>query len=212
VAQWTGVSTKQVALLRRRFTMLVAQSHRRANTMRLKNATLVCDCTRFIGTGDCVDGVYRYAKWHNLVDDGPKLLVIMHNPAGNTGDSGPTTKRLKKHALATGYNQLLVGNLDPYMTTDPGEITQVSDAVASRNDQHIRMMIEQSGTGAILLAWGKLHSGYTQRLASALIERLSDLGRPLVCLGLTEGVYPMHPYALQCRTPFQAFQAPRRVT
>jgi hypothetical protein len=119
---------------------------------------------------------------------------------------------VKTFALKHYYGAILVGNIFPYMTPDPHDLSTVGYAVAAGrllnsetlNALHIDLMASQSYDD-ILVAWGVLKSGMVP-YADAIYDRLRTLGRETVCLGKNKDGEPKHPGRLSGSTRFQPYE------
>jgi hypothetical protein len=138
-----------------------------------------------------IEGPYRYLlrRWW-----GPRpeyLLWVMLNPSTADGQSDDATLlRCLAFSRREGYDRLLVANLFAFRTSQPEQLRQVADPVGNENDQHIQDAAARAST--IIVAWGTRGSLHDRDQTV-----LTQLARPLWCLGTNRDGSPRHPLYLK---------------
>lgn len=87
-----------------------------------------------------------------------------------------------------GHSAMYVGNLNPYRSTNPNLVEEMSEILALRNTMHLVDMVKLSVK--VVCAWGTM----------GLTKPPAFLGTNTWHLGLTKEGYPKHPLRLSKET------------
>lgn len=159
------------------------------------------------------DRTIRYAlsRWWG---DGPRLLVIGMNPsvADEVRDDATITRCMRR-ARDMGLDGLEMRNVFPFVATKPADLWARMLAMPDMELLgHIRansMAVTHATiqAGAVLVAWGTLPKE-ARPSAARMVDVLTSLGRPLLCLGTTRDGSPRHPSRLGYAVQPQPWSAP----
>ena len=145
---------------------------------------------------------YRYALTRVWAAEERRLLYVMLNPSTATeAQNDPTIERCERRARALGYGGFRAVNLFALRETDPVAMRRAERPVGAGNDAALRD--GALWADVVLAAWG-VHGTHLGRDAEVL-EILRDSGRPLLCLGQTQGGQPRHPLYVAYATAPQPF-------
>ncbi|RWX03381.1 DUF1643 domain-containing protein [Flavobacterium cerinum] len=133
-------------------------------------------------------GNYRYRLWRVWDESKPKVLFIMLNPSqADDMRNDPTIRRCIGFAKLWGYGGLMVGNIFPYISTEPKALKYVEDFHNDLNLIHISNMANQCSI--IVYAYGN---------APIEVKHIPLDGWPnRHHLGLTASGNPKHPLYLK---------------
>lgn len=135
-------------------------------------------------------GIYRYTLWRQWATTGPALMALMLNPStADQSSNDPTVERVERRARALGFSRLVVTNIFALRATDPMVMLRHPSPVGMDNDLHILEQARQASQ--IILAWGT-HGSHLGRVQEVL-EVLSSVETPCVCLGTNADGSPKHP-------------------
>jgi hypothetical protein len=138
---------------------------------------------------------YRYRLYREWDIEMPTVLFIMLNPSSANGDTDdPTTRRVINFAKQWGYGKVYIGNLFPFICTDPQKykIAQkkksalVVAATERRNQIHVKAMCKKASR--VIYAWG--HNIRTP-------VWLEQLVHTPFCIALSKRQFPKHPLYLK---------------
>lgn len=150
-------------------------------------------------------GRYRYRLWRRWSTCYPPAVFVMLNPStADASNLDPTCRRCVGFAREWGYGGIEVVNLFALRSTDPSALYGAADPVGPENDAAI---VEAALLGPVVAAWG-VHGALNRRgrEVAALLRR--ELGKPLLCLGVTVRGEPRHPLYLKASSPRQPFSYP----
>lgn len=138
-------------------------------------------------------GKYRFRLWRNWDSSKPKVLFIMLNPStADHFNNDPTIRRCISFAKSWGYGGIMVGNLDPMISTDPKKLKRDLDEetyrVFDKNMQAVMAMSFEAKK--IILAWGNPPKHVNTASFWTLVGGVSYLG-------LTKSGEPKHPLYLR---------------
>lgn len=159
--------------------------------------------------------VYRYSLTRILRETPQRrLMFLMLNPSTATADKDdPTIRRCIGYAKRWGFNQLMIGNVFAYRSTDPKALAPAAqrgvDIIGPENDFQI---LEMAGfADMIIAAWGQ-HGGLLWR-SESVSKLMRDNHLRMHCLKVTKYGEPCHPLYLRGDLepfPFTAPSAPAR--
>lgn len=150
-------------------------------------------------------GNYRYALWRQLQrrleprisEQGETALFVMLNPStADDLEDYPTIRRCLGFVRREGFARLAVANLYALCSTDPARLATHPDPIGPVNDEWIGILAGDASL--IIAAWGASRHAAPGRIETVL--RLLG-GRPLRCLGLTDGGHPRHPLMVRADQP-----------
>lgn len=150
-------------------------------------------------------GNYRWTLTR-VWDERPMLLVVMFNPStANAEVDDPTISLLCWIASHAGYGGFTVVNLIPLRSPLPELAIDMVRHFDTAPDWEARDALQRNlsvidgqvrEAGAILIAWGALAKACASWADQVLEEIDTARGdKPLYCLGVTKGGYPLHPLA-----------------
>ena len=87
---------------------------------------------------------YRYQLSRIWDDSKPKVLFIMHNPSvADAVQADPTMTRCVNFARAWGYGGIYIGNLSPFIATNPKDLKHLSndELQPKDNNDHVAFMM-----------------------------------------------------------------------
>ena len=136
----------------------------------------------------------RYA----LTKDGSNpLLVIGLNPStANETKPDNTMKSVLRIASYNNYDGFVMLNLYPLRSTCPAKLPEQSDTEIYENNIHvIKDILEKYPESDILLAYGNniIQKKYLRQYAEEIIKMLREMGRNILCIGVTKCGMPKHP-------------------
>lgn len=149
-----------------------------------------------------VDGNYRFALWRVVeparIGD---VLFLMANPSiAGASDDDPTIRRCVGFTRSLGFRRLLVGNINPQISTDPANVITPPRDVLRLNDTWIRTLRHHATT--IVCAWGSDPD-------PDLVDRAWQwVGRAAMCLGTCKNGQPRHPLYLRATTQLEDLAYP----
>lgn len=137
-------------------------------------------------------GLYRYSlhRTWSRGGDGRCVCFVMLNPS--TADAqvdDPTVTRCMGFARYWGYSIVSVRNLYAFRATSPKVLRAAIDPIGPLGD--ISLAAARSAD-TVVLAWGS-HAPLERHLQGLRILK----GKPLYCLGVTQGGMPKHPLYLR---------------
>lgn len=100
------------------------------------------DITKSSVISDC--GKYRFQLSRIWDHTKSKVLFIMHNPSiADAEKSDPTMTRCVNFARKWGYGGIYIGNLSPYIATNPADLKNLSSAELQpkENNEHVAIMM-----------------------------------------------------------------------
>ena len=152
---------------------------------------------------ECIEtGDYRYYLSERVNNLPHRLLLwCLVNPSvANAFRADHTMVKVRGFTDSNGFSQWSIVNPYAYRATDFKDLTRARkrgvDVVGPENDEHIRRAATEAGS--IVVGWGH-HFNDPQREAEVLAI-LRATGKPLLCLGCTEGGKPRHPLMLAYNT------------
>lgn len=144
------------------------------------------------------DGLYRYWLRRKL-REGPRILAVIGlNPS--TADDlvdDPTIRKVVGFANIWGFDDVWMGNLHAYRSTNPKRLSQVDDPVGPENREVLMDMVGWSEV--VVAAWG---ANRLSCYAHALGEWILSL-RHTRTLGRNQDGSPRHPLYLPYTTKLQ---------
>lgn len=145
---------------------------------------------------------YRFMLSRIWDEDRGLLGWIGLNPsiAGKDNDD-PTVRRMWGFTKRFGYGGFIVGNLNPYIATDPKEMDPFHTSF-EENDEHLRRMAARCVR--VVACWGA--SNVHPDRAVKVVEMFRKGGVPLYCLGTTKFGRPRHPLYLAAKTELVLFE------
>ena len=150
-------------------------------------------------SGAVIDGPYRYLLWRHWNEEQSRLLWIMLNPStADEQGNDPTIRRLMTFSRSFGYGGLEVVNLFALRSPSPKALATAVDAVGPENDRYIQEAVAR--VSKVVVAWGD-KGNFCERAQSVLTQ----IDRPLWCLGMTKRGYPRHPLFVNARTELCLF-------
>jgi len=140
------------------------------------------------------DRKYRYALWRIWNPNKELILTIGLNPSSaNESKDDPTITRLMARAFRTGYGGLLMANLYAFVSTNPDNLLNNSNAIGELTDEYIKDMVKLSSIQ--LCGWGSF---------KPVIKRAGVIYSMLtypVCLGVNADGNPKHPLYISYNMP-----------
>lgn len=138
---------------------------------------------------------YRYRLDRELDGRGTKTIAFFGiNPS--TADASlddPTIRKMKGFASRLDGHSIIVGNIFAFRTPHVHELELVLDPIGPENRHHHEQIISEADI--LIPCWGgrnKVPSQLWTHFDGGL-ELLKLSGKPVLCLGLTEGGDPKHP-------------------
>lgn len=124
------------------------------------------------------------------------VLFIGMNPSVASAEvSDPTCHRELTFARDWGYTRYLKGNVLDWRATAPRDLpVEASVACSPENIPALLAMAREAEI--VVLAFGKLHARY-QGVVRAVIDALTETGRPMKCFGLNKDGSARHPLYLR---------------
>lgn len=159
-------------------------------------------------------GTYRYALWRQLQrqleprvsEQGETALFVMLNPStADDLEDDPTIRRCLGFVRREGFARLAVANLYALRSTNPARLATHPDPIGPVNDEWLKILAGDAST--IVVAWGASRHAAPGRIETVL--RLLG-GRPLKCLGLSDGGHPRHPLMVRADQPFVDYRLTSR--
>lgn len=172
------------------------------------------------------NGAYRYHLWRTISSEPRRVAFVMLNPS--TADAmldDPTIRKCRGFTERWGYGRFDVVNLFAYRATKPKTLETAwhngQDIVGPHNGEWIAKVVESSSL--VVFAWGASlpRVGHLEkRVIQSVIEIAGptsntigspsrSVGRPVMCLGRTDGGQPRHPLMLAYSTPLEPFEVRR---
>lgn len=140
------------------------------------------DVTRGAVFSDCKQ--YRYELFRIWDSTLPKVLFIMLNPSdADAKEDDPTIRRCINFAKSWGFGGLRVGNIFPYISSNPDVLKSVQDFHHEVNRLHLARMAQD----AAIIVYGYGNSPIATN-AIPLIERENTY-----CLKINKSGTPQHP-------------------
>jgi hypothetical protein len=161
------------------------------------------------------DGLYRYALSRRVLDavEPPfhrRLLWVMLNPSkANAFKNDHTVIKCNGFAQAWGFGHNRIVNLYALVSTDPKALNGHPDPIGPENDYYIDLMARWADE--IVCAWGASlpgSGGFAHTRIAKVRSILSEVDKPVRCLGLTSSGQPRHPLRLPYRTDRREFNVP----
>lgn len=151
-------------------------------------------------------GRYRYRLERTVGEAGPVYAFFGINPS--TADASiddATVRKWMGFTKTWGGSRFIVGNVFAYRATDVGTLAGVDDPVGPENEKHLTQIALDADI--LVPCWGnssKVPKHLRGRFKSVL-QKLFDVGTPVLHLGLTNGGDPKHPLMLGYDTPLTPF-------
>lgn len=169
-----------------------------AGTIHQKNGEIVTASAVF---SKCRRYRYRLSRaWHDDLFTTPErrtILFVMLNPSTATEtEDDKTISKIQGFAKRWGYNELLIGNLFAFRTSDPEIMKAEKAPIGDYNDDHIKAMAEQAEM--IVCAWG--NDGNFLERDLEVETMLAAMGKDTHCLGLNSNATPKHPLYIKNAT------------
>jgi len=151
-------------------------------------------------------GTYRWTLTRSWDASLPVLLVVMFNPStANHEVDDPTITLVCQVAAHNGFGGIVVVNLIPLRSPDPGTAVAMTrwDQVRDwhsrdRLQNNLAVIVgEVQRAGAVLIAWGALGERCEDWTCTVMdrIEEELPKGSEIYSLGKTAGGHPKHPLA-----------------
>jgi hypothetical protein len=136
-----------------------------------------------------VDGAYVYQVGRRWASMGDAVLFILLCPGADDGlrEHGTTT-RCAELARALGCGAMRIVHLFARRTQLPHELRDIDDPVGPHNDRVTRQAAGHGGV--VVAAWDGTPPGLRERSAAVL----ATIDRPVMCMGLTNGMEPVGPF------------------
>ena len=146
---------------------------------------------------------YRYALTRAITPvtdrDAPRsrIAFIMLNPStADEEHNDPTIRRCIGFARAWGFDDLEIGNLFAYRSTDPDALAAVTDPVGPDNDAALQDIAR--GAHMIIYAWGSWKGVFKRSWEAS--RMIAEMQPHTYCLGVTKTGEPAHPLYLAADT------------
>ena len=139
--------------------------------------------------------MYRYRLTREVNQTG-KIVIAYFGVNPSTADASnddQTVKRWRGFAERNDAKRFIVGNVFAYRATDVKELSHVEDPIGPDNNAHIQSLIDEADV--LVPCWGgrkKLRKHLHVHL-DALMQRLLQSNKPVMCLGKTATNDPLHP-------------------
>lgn len=138
----------------------------------------------------CGAGMYRPILRRCWNWEKPSLAYIMLNPSIADGSQDdPTIRKCVGFADRLGYGSISVVNLFAYRATNPKELITAKEPKGPGNNYVIKNVC--GAADMVIAAWG-VHGGYLNRDIEVM-KLLSNIEKPIYCLGTTQNGSPKHP-------------------
>ena len=148
-------------------------------------------------------GKYRYKLRRKWDDNKPMVMFIMLNPSvANHLQDDPTVRRCVNFAKSWGYGGLFIGNLFPFVATNPKDLEIAQNPHGLNNRDYIKEMMEQSDI--VIIAWG---NSKIADQSEKIFEGI-DLKGKLHYLELSKTGSPKHPLYLKKDTQPKKYETP----
>lgn len=141
------------------------------------------------------DTRFRYTLVRQWSTKLPMLCCIGLNPSTADGMNDDATLRVVcGRAKRLGMGGVWMLNCFALRSTDPSVLIHQNNsmnAIGPRNDEYIAKTLARSDINVVLAAWGD--NGKLYGRAFDVLQLCRTAGRPVMCLGLTNGGSPRHP-------------------
>ncbi len=144
------------------------------------------------------DRRHRYSlvhRWNPLLGDRLILWIGLNPSTADEAQLDPTLTRIAAFSQREGFDGFWMANLFALRTPYPKEMMAARDPVGPDNDTSLLAAADRCER--LVAAWGV--SGAYQARADAVVRLFA--GRPLWCLGTTQGGHPRHPLYVAGRQP-----------
>lgn len=137
---------------------------------------------------------YRYRLWRNQSGGSRVLNFIMLNPStADEVNDDPTVARCGVRTRVLGFDRLVVTNIFAWRSTDPRELTRVTDPIGHENNSHL--IDVASHASLVVCAWGR--HGRVLGRAEAVVKMLHANNVKLHALRVSDLTgQPEHPLYL----------------
>lgn len=136
------------------------------------------------------DNKYRYVLTKTWDPKKRKGVMIGINPSKATEFKGDNTvTNAMNFFIDSGFGELSIINLFPYMCTDTKELKMRDKIYDSKNDEYIKEICKRADM--ILVAWGYAKDDYSEQ-KKHVIELIKSISNNVKCFQDAQGNKPQH--------------------